>query len=109
MKRIVEDEKGQAFPLALIALAVGALLITPFLDNVSTNLIASRKYRASMVEQYAADAGIEDAIWNVTYGDFGSTVLTAPGDTTTYSLGEPVNGITPSISVTRDKVNLIYS
>ena len=101
MAKIVIDEKGQVLALALIALGVGALLLTPFLNSLSTNVLASRKYKASIVEQYAADAGIEDAIWNVTYGDFGSTVLSAPGDTTNYSLGEPVNGVTPSITITR--------
>lgn len=106
MKRAVREEKGQALALALMALAAGSILIAPFLSSVSTKLLASRKYRASTVEQYAGDAGIEDAIWNVTYGDFGSTVLTAPGDSTSYSLGQPVNGVTPSISVTRDKATL---
>ncbi len=97
MTRIVNDEKGQAFPLALIALAVGALLITPFLDGVSTNALASRQYGASIVEQYAADAGIEDAIWKVTYDG----VVISPGNMISYALDESVNGITPHISITR--------
>lgn len=92
--------------LALIALAAGSILIAPFLSSVSTKLLASRKYRAAIVEQYAGDAGIEDALWSVTYGDFGSTVLTAPGDSTSYSLGQTVNGATPSITVTRDQATL---
>ena len=106
MKRAVREETGQALALALIALAAGFLLVTPFLNSVSTKLLASRKYRASIVQQYAGDAGIEDGLWNVTYGDFGSTVLTAPGDSTSYSLGQPINGATPSVTVTRDKATL---
>ncbi|MCZ6789997.1 MAG: hypothetical protein O7D33_08720 [Chloroflexi bacterium] len=106
MKGAMRDEKGQALVLALMALAAGSILITPFLSSVSTTLLASRKYRTSIVEQYAGDAGIEDALWSVTYGDFGSTVLTSPGDSTSYSLGQPVNGFTPSISVARDKATL---
>ena len=97
MARIVKDGKGQVLPLALIALGVGALLITPFLESVSTNLLASRKYRESMVEQYAADAVIEDAIWRVSY----EAVVITPGSTLSYTLNESVNGITPSVSVTR--------
>ena len=97
MAKIVEDEKGQALPLALIALGVGAVLITPFLESVSTNLLASRKYTESMVEQYAADAGIEDVIWRINY----EGVVITPGDTLSYTLNESVNGITPSVSVTR--------
>ena len=106
MKRAVREERGQALALALIALAAGSILVAPFLSGVSTKLLASRKYRASIVEQYAGDAGIEDALWNITYGDFGSTVLTSPGDSTSYSLAQPVNGATPSVTVTRDKATL---
>lgn len=102
MRRMASDEKGQAFPLALIALAVGALLIMPFLNGVSTHLLASQKFAASTSEQYAADAGVEDAIWKVTY----DRAVIPPGDTLSYSLDDPVNGITSSISITRDTVSL---
>lgn len=102
MRRIASDEKGQAFPLALIALAAGFLLITSFLSGVSTNVLASQKFRESTVEQYAADAGVEDAIWKVAYDG----AVIPPGNTLSYSLDDPVNGITPSISITRVSVSL---
>ena len=106
MKRIVKDDKGQALVLTLITLAVGTLLITPFLNSVGDKLLTSRKYRASVAEEYALDASVEDALWNVVYGDFGSTALNIPGDTTSYSLDGPVNEIAPSIDITRDRVDL---
>ena len=101
MKRLLSDEKGQALPLALITLAMGALLVGGFLSSTSTNLIASRVFGQSLPGQYAADAGVEDAIWNLRYGDFATTVLTKLADSVSYSLTEPINGLTPDITVTR--------
>src|SRR4030066_313125 len=75
-----------------------------FLSYMSTSLIASGNFSRSLTAHYAADAGVEDAIWNLTYGDLAAT-LTEPGDSMTYSLTESVNGINPEVNVTRDKVN----
>ncbi len=101
IKRLVCNEKGQALPLALITLAMGSLLVGGFLSSTSTNLIASRVFGRPLPGQYAAAAGIEDAIWNLMYGDFATTVLTNPGDSVSYSLNEPANGLTTDITVTR--------
>lgn len=51
--------------LALAALAVGALLVTPFLTHVSVNLLASRRADEAINDHYAADAGIEWALWRL--------------------------------------------
>ncbi len=103
---MIDDQRGQSFALALIALAVGSLLIVPFLNSVSTQVLASRKLSELLVEQYAADAALEDGIWSVVHGDLGPPALGAPGSTTGYSLGEAVNGITSSGSITRDRADL---
>ena len=70
MKKIlnkpVKGEKGQAFILVLILLAVGGLIIAPLLAYMSTGLNVGREvYEEGMNELYAADAGVEDAIFNV--------------------------------------------
>lgn len=96
------SEKGQALPLALIALGLGALLVGAFLSYTSTNLITSRVLGQAAEGQHAADAGIEDAIWNLMYGGLATSVLTTPGDSTSYSLDETVNGLTPTVTVTRN-------
>jgi len=88
----MKDEKGQALPLALAALAVGVLLITPFLESVSVHSIASRTYTSSMLQLYSSDAGVEDAIWGLTNGSLADE-LTAPGDTVSHSVSEAVNDI----------------
>ena len=62
------SEKGQALPLVLVALAVGMLLIAPFLVHASSSLIGSQIYGQVITEQYSADAGVEYAIWSLQSG-----------------------------------------
>ena len=99
----MKGEKGQVLALALAVLGVGTVLIGPFLQGVSIHSIASRNYGASTSQGYSSDCGIEDAIWRLTNGTLTSQ-LTDAGDTVSYSLSESINGVTPTISVTRDKV-----
>lgn len=65
----MNSEKGQVLPLALLALSMGSLVITPFIGYTSSNLIGSRIYGQSITEQYSADAGIEYAIWHLQNGE----------------------------------------
>jgi len=62
---MMNSEKGQAFPLALVALAVGSLVIAPFLAHASSSLIGSRVYEQEISRLYSADAGVEYAIWHL--------------------------------------------
>jgi len=56
---------GQALPLALIALAIGAVLVTPFLTDVSVNLLASRRTDEAIADYYSTDAGVEWGLWRL--------------------------------------------
>jgi hypothetical protein len=56
---------GQALPLALVALAVGTLLVSPFLADVSANLLAGRRTGANIADYYSAEAGIECGLWRL--------------------------------------------
>ena len=67
MKRTAKDEKGSALPLVLVLLVVGGLVLTPLLGLMSTGLVAGRVYEEKMDSYYAADAGVEDAIWKIKY------------------------------------------
>ena len=71
-------ESGQALPLALIALAIGAVLVTPFLTDASVNSLASRQTDEAIADYYSADAGIEWGLWRLK----NDPMLTA---TTTYT------------------------
>jgi predicted acyltransferase (DUF342 family) len=66
---MMNSQKGQAFPLALVALAIGILVVAPFLSHAGSSLIGSRIYEQSIDEQYSADAGVEYAIWQIQSGD----------------------------------------
>lgn len=92
------EESGQVLVMALIALAVGVLLVAAFLAYASTSQRASQGAREAMVDHYAADAGVEHAIWRLTY-ESGFTQTVASGSPIVYSI--TVNGRTVMITVTQ--------
>jgi hypothetical protein len=65
MKGAIRDEKGSVLIMVLILLVVGGLILTPLLGLMSTGLLAGQVYEKKMDEYYAADAGVEDAIWRI--------------------------------------------
>jgi hypothetical protein len=95
----MNGEKGQALPLAMMALALGTLVITPFLSHASSGLIGSLTYGETIIQQSSCDAGVEHAIWNLTRGSLAEQIP-EPGDEVTYQLDEKLNGLTTSITVT---------
>jgi hypothetical protein len=62
-KRMLRDEKGQALPLVLIFLVVGGLTITPSLSHATSSLIACRNSEENINGFFAADAGVQYAVW----------------------------------------------
>jgi hypothetical protein len=96
---MMNSQSGQALPLAIMALAIGSLLVAPFLGYAGTDLIGSRTYGEALAQQSACDAGIEHAIWSLTKGTLAEQ-LTQPGDDVTYQLDETVNDMTVIITVT---------
>jgi hypothetical protein len=70
MKRIFNKfrggEKGQALILALILMLLGGLIIAPLLAYMGTGIkVGKEVHEERMAELYAADAGIEDGVWNI--------------------------------------------
>ncbi len=55
----LRDARGQALPLAIAALAVGALLVTPLLTGASTDSRYTNQVGIRALERYSMDAGIE--------------------------------------------------
>lgn len=84
----VRRETGQAFPVVLMALGGGALMIGPLLGYVSTGLTGVRRGAEAAARYYAADAGVEHAMWRLRYG--GLTLATDSPFTYAYS---SVNGL----------------
>jgi hypothetical protein len=70
MKKIVNkirNEQGQALPIILILMVIGGLIIAPLLSYISSGLVAGQTYEAIADELYAADAGVEDGLWQISY------------------------------------------
>jgi len=67
VKGAIRDEKGNVFILVLILLVVGGLVLTPLLGLMSTGLVSGQVYERHVHKYYAADAGVEDAIWTIKY------------------------------------------
>ena len=66
VKRAIRDEKGAGvLALVLVLLVVGGLILTPLLGLMSTGLMAGQAYERHTDRLYAADAGVEDAIWKI--------------------------------------------
>jgi len=95
IKRLARDEKGASLVLVLILLLVGGLIIGPLLSYMGTGLITGDVYEMRTDELYAADAGVEDAIWKIQQGD----VPVCPGDPEwSYNIAD-VNGKSMEISI----------
>lgn len=61
----LHSEAGQALVLALAAIALGALLVTPFLTHVSVSVLATRHAGEAIDDEYAVDAGLEWGLWRL--------------------------------------------
>jgi hypothetical protein len=96
---MMNGQSGQALPLAILALAIGSLVVAPFLGYAGSDLIGSRVYGEAIARQSAGDAGIEHAIWSLTRGTLAEQ-FSQPGDQVTYQLDETLNGMTVSVTVT---------
>jgi hypothetical protein len=99
--RSSSDCRGQALPLAIAALAVGALLVSPFLVDASANLLASRHVDSAIKDYYSLDAGIEWGLWHLR-GQPNLTSSTSFISTPLEPFPETVNGQAfPSTEVRR--------
>lgn len=65
-KELVRCEKGQALVMVLGFLAIGGLTIAPVLSYMNTGLHSGQLQKERMIGSYAADAGVELALWNLT-------------------------------------------
>ncbi len=91
LSRVIRGEVGQALPIVLAMLAVGSLLIVPLLNFVSTSLNAGETVERKIEGLYAADAGVEDALWRLKYNKPASFPYS-------YELAD-VNGMSVSVVI----------
>ncbi len=62
-RKITSGQKGQVLPIVLILLVIGGLLVVPTLQYASTSLKGHQVTEMKAQELYAADSGVEDAIY----------------------------------------------
>jgi len=65
LRKTLKTEEGKVFILVLVLLVVGGLVLAPLLGLMSTGLVAGQVYERKAAELYAADAGVEDAMWKI--------------------------------------------
>jgi len=62
----LKDESGQgALVAVLVLLVLGGLMMPPLLSLMNTGLNAGRMHESKLEEFYAADSGVEDALWQI--------------------------------------------
>jgi len=101
VKALAKNEKGQALVMALILLLISGLLIAPLLAYMNTGLTAGGVYEEKAADLYAADAGVEDAVWKIQKELTGLPPPSCenPYPSTTYNVTD-INGKTVEVTIT---------
>jgi hypothetical protein len=74
-------ESGQILVLVLILLVVGSLILVPLIGLSVTNLKIGQMFDNKARDYYAADAGVEDALWHIKYDHLNDiNLFTTPYD-----------------------------
>lgn len=85
--KIFKKEGGQALILVLAILGVGSIILAPMLDFMGSGLKVGSAYESKERVIYAADAGVEDAVWKIQNGGEGLV------DTTTVEEELGITGV----------------
>ena len=83
-------EKGYVLVMALVIMVIGALLIGTMLSYLDTSLTLATKSEETSHTYYAADAGLEDALWNIQYNE--AFTLPEEGQPEEWQLPGQING-----------------
>ena len=98
LKKVISDESGRILVWTLVILGIGALLIPTLLTHASTNLLATRVTEEGLKELYAANAGVEYALYLLANDD---CPIEEP-----FGIPTAVNG--KPITVTVENVGIYY-
>ncbi|MBA7503660.1 hypothetical protein ES706_02271 [subsurface metagenome] len=99
--KLIRGSKGQAtISAAMILLLIGGILIPPCLGFAVVSLKASQSGEQVLKGRYAADSGVEDAVWRISDGNLSMPVYS-------YSLVEEVNDRNVSVTI-REIVGGVY-
>ncbi|MFC1982038.1 hypothetical protein ACFLUN_00990 [Chloroflexota bacterium] len=76
LKQVLGSQKGQTLPIVLCMLAIGGLTIAGSLNYATTCVKGSQIITDSLRGAYAAEAGIEEALWSLLNSAPSPTTLT---------------------------------
>ena len=104
MKRILKSEAGYALPLALILLLFGGFFVVPCLNLLYTSLNANIMVDERDLELYAADAGVDHALWRFEH----DATFTPPaqGSPDQWQLTDTVNDRTVDATISNEGGNV---
>jgi len=94
MRRLIRGEKGYILIAALLVLVVVGLISGPVLSYMVSGLRAGHVFETGAAELYAADAGVEDAVWRI------PNIGLCPGSPTTHYTISDVNGKSVDVTIT---------
>lgn len=92
-------QRGTSLPLALVVLAVGVLLISPFLAYLATSYRSTLAVEETLYREYANDAGVEYAMWKLGDPAFRQEIVSNWGTAQEVVIPQSVNDITPTVEV----------
>jgi hypothetical protein len=90
--------------LAVILLLVGGLIVSSLLAYMGNGLLGGRVYEKRTAELYAADAGVEDAVWKIQSGE----VAACPAQPNQPPYYISVNGKNVTVTITLRADNMTY-
>jgi hypothetical protein len=66
-RNIHRQQGGEIFVLTLIILVLASLLLVPLADYINTGIKTTQGYQGNVKRIYAADSGIQYALWKIKY------------------------------------------
>ncbi len=98
-ERLRANQRGGTLPASLWALAIGALVMGPFLAHLGTSLQAGTAAQGDLLKQYSADGSIEFVTWKLLYDQtYRNSVDQKGGKKVNVNPDITVNGITTRTS-----------
>lgn len=97
----VKGQRGDTLPFALLAMALGTLLLSPLMAHVSTSHKTVDQSRTTLHSHYTGDAGVEYAIYKLGADEvFRQSLIDNQGTSQELSMeGLTINDDTPTVEV----------
>jgi hypothetical protein len=105
LREVATDASGHALLLVLMLLLMGGLVLPPLLTASITSLESEERFELKAKTVHAAESGMDDAMWQIRYGDLESHFTSPAYDeydfqtTWSYGLGETVNDTSVAVSL----------